>query len=80
MNPPRRAFHCECSTQVFVDPLTPQDLLYIAANRFPALARAGAPCRLVAAPDVAGDDHRVAGGELAAEEKSLLGRMIDFNR
>ncbi|CAM9127558.1 unnamed protein product, partial [Sphacelaria rigidula] len=27
-------------TKVFVDPLTPQDLLYIAANRFPALSRA----------------------------------------
>ena len=50
--------------QVFVDPLTPGDLLYIAANKFPSLA----------APNSSAPD------EVSSGSPSLLSRMIAFNR
>ena len=55
---------CFPFAQVFVDPLTPEDLLYIAENKFPSLAL----------KDCGGD------GEESSSNKSLLSRMIAFNR
>lgn len=67
--------------QVFVDPLTPGDLLYIAANKFPALVEAGAATD---GTDCANQDglHSPQAGVLppVLGNDSLLARMISFNR
>lgn len=54
--------------QVFVDPLTPDDLLYIAASKFPSLA----------APQSSSPPGEVLAPQQSRE--SLLTRMIAFNR
>lgn len=59
--------------QVFVDPLTPDDLLYIATNKFPLLA-------LPASSNAATAEGGVGAIEEAPPEASLLSRMISFNR
>ncbi|CAM9419384.1 unnamed protein product, partial [Hapterophycus canaliculatus] len=72
-------------TKVFVDPLTPADLRYIAASKFPSLAGLAAPS---ATP--VNDSTQAAGGDETpcsisssishSEQQSLLSRMIAFNR
>lgn len=59
-------------SKVFVDPLVPDDLLFIAANKFPLLAGGGA--------NAVFDGRGCIDGVESAGGGSLLSRMIAFNR
>ncbi|CAM9377533.1 unnamed protein product, partial [Scytosiphon promiscuus] len=67
-------------TKVFVDPLTPDDLLYIAASKFPLLAASPTPLfsASVVVPELV-DGERPPVHVTERTNKELLSRMIAFN-
>ena len=66
---PLKFLFCSLLQQVFVDPLTPDDLLFIASKKFPLLSNAGDLSSSCGATGIDGDN-----------DGSLLSRMIAFNR
>ncbi|CAM9229718.1 unnamed protein product, partial [Ectocarpus sp. 8 AP-2014] len=73
-------------TKVYVDPLTPEDLLHIAVNKFPSLAAPPSPsssaspsdAALIPATDGNGQEKERSSSSCDAAS-SMLSRMIAFN-
>ncbi|CAM9165037.1 unnamed protein product [Ectocarpus sp. 4 AP-2014] len=75
-------------TKVYVDPLTPDDLLYIAVNKFPSLAAPPSPsspaspsdAASIAATDGSSQENEESSSTSCDASSSMLSRMIAFNR